>query len=698
MTDAQRLTITPAGSEMVHATDTDEVYIGNGSTVGGILITGANTDASAIHDDTASEISAINNKGTPVNADMLVIEDSADGNAKKMITLGTLPAAGGGEANTGSDLGGTVNTFKQKTGVDLEFRGLTAGTGLEVTENATDIDIGFDTDTTDMFELMNASCLDSPAVTITESGGTVYANIEKSGTGDIRVVFSDGVYDWDCTPIAQVALTAGSDISPTMNYVYVLQSSKVLTASTAWPATEHAPVATVLVQSAASVATDGPYKMHAWTDHVACGNSQGHLAHLNYWIRQQNATWQSGCALTPTAGAGQLDVAVSAGIVLQLHTHTQPAFNTATGSDIYIVNDPTTAYDKVGDLTGLVLDADGNTMGGSSSDFYNLVIWGVVNEVTGDCKLMCNLPSGSYDNDNGDKATNDDDGTAIYTIPSDFTGVGFLIARLTVSVSGGTYTVENNDDLRGSYPGTAAGGGATGGNEFADNVFRIQDDGDVTKEIAFQASGITTANTRTITMPDADVTLITATNATDLTDAGDSTLHYHAADRARAVHTGQQLANTISNFDTEVANNSTVNANSSKLSGIETGADVTDATNVAAAGAVMKQKFAKGISINVPTATDSHRMFAVPFACTITRIEHQCASGTVTWNLEERAGATPFVAGVDVYASDEVSSSANSIDVSFANAGLAQYSILRFCASAISGPGELSVTVYFEEA
>ena len=43
--------------------------------------------------------------------------------------------------------------------------------------------------------------------------------------------------------------------------------------------------------------------------------------------------------------------------------------------------------------------------------------------------------------------------------------------------------------------------------EFADNVFRVQDDGDATKEIAFQASGITTANTRTITMPDADVNL-----------------------------------------------------------------------------------------------------------------------------------------------------------------------------------------------
>ncbi len=43
--------------------------------------------------------------------------------------------------------------------------------------------------------------------------------------------------------------------------------------------------------------------------------------------------------------------------------------------------------------------------------------------------------------------------------------------------------------------------------EFADDVFRIQDDGDTTKEIAFQASAITTGTVRTITMPDADVNL-----------------------------------------------------------------------------------------------------------------------------------------------------------------------------------------------
>lgn len=57
------------------------------------------------------------------------------------------------------------------------------------------------------------------------------------------------------------------------------------------------------------------------------------------------------------------------------------------------------------------------------------------------------------------------------------------------------------------------GGGSAGGSTFADDVFRVKDDGDATKQIAFQASAITTATTRTITMPDADVDLTLVTNA-----------------------------------------------------------------------------------------------------------------------------------------------------------------------------------------
>jgi hypothetical protein len=41
---------------------------------------------------------------------------------------------------------------------------------------------------------------------------------------------------------------------------------------------------------------------------------------------------------------------------------------------------------------------------------------------------------------------------------------------------------------------------------------------------------------------------ISATQKTDLTDGGDTSLHFHAADRARANHTGTQTASTISDF------------------------------------------------------------------------------------------------------------------------------------------------------
>ena len=54
-------------------------------------------------------------------------------------------AAGGetgtGEANTASNLGGGSGTFAQKSGIDLEFKSLTAGTGITITPSATEIQI-----------------------------------------------------------------------------------------------------------------------------------------------------------------------------------------------------------------------------------------------------------------------------------------------------------------------------------------------------------------------------------------------------------------------------------------------------------------------------------------------------------------------------------------------------------------------------
>lgn len=55
-------------------------------------------------------------------------------------------------------------------------------------------------------------------------------------------------------------------------------------------------------------------------------------------------------------------------------------------------------------------------------------------------------------------------------------------------------------------------------NRFVDSAFTIFDNGDTTKNIAFEASGITTATTRTITMIDEDLTIVGLTNSQTLTN------------------------------------------------------------------------------------------------------------------------------------------------------------------------------------
>lgn len=48
-------------------------------------------DSTAIHDNTAGEITAITEKASPVSADLIIIEDSEAANAKKKVQIGNLP-------------------------------------------------------------------------------------------------------------------------------------------------------------------------------------------------------------------------------------------------------------------------------------------------------------------------------------------------------------------------------------------------------------------------------------------------------------------------------------------------------------------------------------------------------------------------------------------------------------------------------
>lgn len=75
-------------------------------------------------------------------------------------------------------------------------------------------------------------------------------------------------------------------------------------------------------------------------------------------------------------------------------------------------------------------------------------------------------------------------------------------AVLSTGEGGGTKVLTEQGDGSSAWVEPAGGG-----TEFADDEFRIQDNADLTKELAFEVSGITTAITRTITAIDIDTQL-----------------------------------------------------------------------------------------------------------------------------------------------------------------------------------------------
>lgn len=101
----------------------------------------------------------------------------------------------------------------------------------------------------------------------------------------------------------------------------------------------------------------------------------------------------------------------------------------------------------------------------------------------------------------------------VYIVRNATTG-GFAI---TVKTSGGTGVSVPNGDVRLVY--------CDGTNvvtaqpvTILDSVFRIQDNSDPTKQVAFELSSITTATTRTLTIPDSDLTIVGTTTTQTLTN------------------------------------------------------------------------------------------------------------------------------------------------------------------------------------
>ncbi len=381
-------------------------------------------------------------------------------------------------------------------------------------------------------DFYNGTFLETFDALVTSDGATVTMSLEQSGGGDLTMRFSDGWTVLDCTdPVQTIVLTAGADNAPTQNFIYIPQSTKVLTKDTGqWPATEHIKVAYFFVPSAAKVAAEGTFVNQNWNEHDADVNDQGHMSHMAERERRMGAVYFSGINPNGTEGylapgVGTTDLKSTAGLIYQLHRHVIPAVDTSVADDAHVVNWNGDPYHEIADLYEIEDDSTGTPI--PNNRYFNLVFWMVANKTGEYAPAMITLPGGFYVQEKD--ALSDKLGYDNFTIPKQFiveSSTGFLIARITIKM-GATWSDITTTDLRGFTPLTATGGVAASLTSFADNTFDIYDEGDPTKILAFQCSGITAGNTRTAAVEDGPMTIPLTSEWDDLTDAGATTLHKH---------------------------------------------------------------------------------------------------------------------------------------------------------------------------
>jgi len=338
-------------------------------------------------------------------------------------------------------------------------------------------------------DLMNGLTLKGVTLTISSDGTTITASLSSTVGNTISFKFSDGTTDVDTSTPMTAVVTPGTDEVPVYNYFYVLKTDPTtLVCAASKPAAERCGIGNAYVPSVATVQSKGVMYLHAAGNEMSSSFSQGHIAHINKWIRQQWATWTSG--VTPTisgTGSATIQWASTEGKVFQIHSGTFPAFS--AGCDMYVVNDPDTAFRRVTNFASLLKDSDGDSL---TDTYYGLVIWGAMSD-SGESKIFVNLPSRSETS--AIRVRKDVNKGVNYSIPDDFKGVGFLIHRLVLhNVGDTTWTVHSNssDDIRGYLPNTTAGG-----NGVIPDLSAPGPIGDVTPDAGYfttvSASGIITA-------------------------------------------------------------------------------------------------------------------------------------------------------------------------------------------------------------
>ena len=308
----------------------------------------------------------------------------------------------------------------------------------------------------------NGTFRESFNFTINSDGTDVIGTLLPGGSNEnMTMVFSDGFSILDTSIGATISLVPGTDTNPQTNYVYIPINTKVLTINTtSWPVEEHIKISSLYLRSATNIVTDGSLINKNWDDPVADSvTNRGHFSLITERIRQTQVVWNSGTLGTSVIGTSSISVSITEGTLYQIGLETFPSFDTLSGDELHLINHFSTPYIETADVSTIVEDANGNTLNNKS---FSFVIWGVSNNGTDVNHVMVNLPTNSYAFNSPQDAIDDPNNYSVFSIPSEFKGVGFLISRFTYTLKNGTWTLEDTEDLRGFTPNATAGGGGGG--------------------------------------------------------------------------------------------------------------------------------------------------------------------------------------------------------------------------------------------
>jgi hypothetical protein len=362
------------------------------------------------------------------------------------------------------------------------------------------------------FGLRNALPETRPNVTFASDGTNVTATIDVTSGSTHDVYFDDALVEIS----VPVELTLDNGTTNSVQWQYVYATASGITNGTSLPTGEYAIMFVVGALDAQATSDDGTFACHRYTDQISGpnGDDRSLIQRLAWRARQEPARYGNvGNVLgtsTNVNGGGDDDVYMTctAGIVIQLHPQTLDAVTNVTGSiDYHVLNDPAGVL-HITNLNEIVQDANGNAVLNGNNSWFNIVIVrhansGTTNSVDLDLGILLSKDDYAIQS----SAQEDVSGFNIFGVDFELVGSTIPVAQISLNrnnANGGTWTAIVKSLLGSTVGQTGSGGGDAGAkNTFTDAEFSIVDDGDPTKELKFEASGIPNASTVILTAPGA---------------------------------------------------------------------------------------------------------------------------------------------------------------------------------------------------